>query len=44
MDKYLKPNSAYERLWEEYNKYKSLIVAVYFDDDLTKLVENVRKN
>ena len=32
MDKYLKPNSAYERLWAEYNKYGSLIVAVDFDD------------
>ena len=34
MDKYLKPNSAYERLLAEYNKYKSLIVAVDFDDTL----------
>jgi len=34
MDKYLKPNSAYERLWAEYNKYGSLIVAVDFDDTL----------
>jgi len=34
MDKYLQPNSAYERLWAEYNKYGSLIVAVDFDDTL----------
>ena len=34
MDKYLKPNSAYEILWAEYNKYRSLIVAVDFDDTL----------
>lgn len=34
MDKYLKLNSAYNRLWAEYNKYKSLIVAVDFDDTL----------
>lgn len=34
MDKYLQPNSAYERLWVEYNKYGSLIVAVDFDDTL----------
>ena len=34
MDKYLKLNSAYERLWAEYNKYGSLIVAVDFDDTL----------
>lgn len=32
MDKYLQPNSAYERLWAEYNRYGSLIVAVDFDD------------
>lgn len=34
MDKYLKPNSAYERLWAEYQKHKSLIVAVDYDDTL----------
>lgn len=34
MDKYLQPNSAYERLWAEYNKYGSLIVAVDYDDTL----------
>lgn len=34
MDKYLKPNSAYDRLWAEYQKYGSLIVAVDFDDTL----------
>ena len=34
MDKYLKPNSAYNRLWAEYNKYGSLIVAVDYDDTL----------
>lgn len=34
MDRYLKPNSAYERLWAEYQKYGSLIVAVDFDDTL----------
>lgn len=34
MDKYLVTNSAYERLWAEYKKYGSLIVAVDFDDTL----------
>lgn len=34
MDKYLKPNSAYNRLYDEYMKYGSLIVAVDFDDTL----------
>ena len=34
MDKYLQLNSAYDRLWAEYNKYGSLIVAVDFDDTL----------
>lgn len=34
MDKYLKSNSAYERLWAEYKKYGSLIVAVDYDDTL----------
>lgn len=34
MDKYLQQNSAYERLWAEYNKYGSLIVAVDFDDTI----------
>lgn len=34
MDRFLKPNSAYERLWAEYQKYGSLIVAVDFDDTL----------
>lgn len=34
MDKYLQPNSAYERLLAEYKKYGSLIVAVDLDDTL----------
>jgi len=34
MDKFIKPNSAYERLWAEYNTYGKLIVAVDFDDTL----------
>lgn len=34
MDKYLKENSAYNRLWAEYNKYNSLIIAVDYDDTL----------
>ncbi len=34
MDKYLKPNSAYNRLWAEYQKYGSLIIAVDYDDTL----------
>jgi hydroxymethylpyrimidine pyrophosphatase-like HAD family hydrolase len=34
MDKYLQEDSAYERLWAEYHKYGSLIVAVDFDDTL----------
>ena len=34
MDKYLKSNSAYDRLWAEYTKYNSLIVAVDYDDTL----------
>ncbi len=34
MDKYLQPNSAYERLWAEYNKYGSLIACCDFDDTL----------
>jgi len=34
MDKYLVENSAYNRLWVEYNKYNSLIVCVDFDDTL----------
>ena len=34
MDKYLQPNSAYERLWAEYNKSGSLIVCCDFDDTL----------
>lgn len=34
MDKYLKFDSAYNRLWAEYQKYGSLIVAVDFDDTL----------
>ncbi len=34
MDKYLQPNSAYERLWAEYNKYGSLIVCCDFDDTI----------
>lgn len=32
MDKYLQENSSYERLYGEYKKYGSLIVAVDFDD------------
>ena len=31
MDKYLQTNSSYNRLWMEYNKYGSLIVAVDLD-------------
>lgn len=34
MDKYIQPNSAYERLWAEYNKYGNLIVCCDFDDTL----------
>jgi len=34
MDKYLEPNSSYNRLLEEYKKYNSLTVAVDFDDTL----------
>lgn len=34
MDKYLEPNSAFERLRAEYKKHSSLIVAVDFDDTL----------
>ncbi len=34
MDEFLKPNAAYDRLWKEYNKYGSLIVAVDFDSTL----------
>jgi hypothetical protein len=34
MDKYLVTDSAYTRLWAEYQKYGSLIVAVDFDDTL----------
>jgi hydroxymethylpyrimidine pyrophosphatase-like HAD family hydrolase len=34
MDKYLEKDSAYNRLWAEYQKYGSLIVAVDFDDTL----------
>ena len=34
MDKYLKFDSSYDRLWAEYQKYGSLIVAVDFDDTL----------
>lgn len=34
MDKYLEPNSAYNRLWAEYQKHGSLIVACDFDDTL----------
>lgn len=34
MDKYLKENSAYKRLWAEYQKYNSLVVAVDYDDTL----------
>ena len=34
MDKYIQPNSAYERLWTEYNKYGNLIVCCDFDDTL----------
>lgn len=32
MDQYLIPNSAYERLLAEYNKYKSLVIAFDFDN------------
>lgn len=34
MDKYLETDSAYSRLWAEYKKYNSLVVAVDFDDTL----------
>ena len=34
MDKYLRPNSAYDRLWAEYMKYNSLIVCCDYDDTL----------
>lgn len=34
MDRFLKPNSAFERLRAEYKKYGSLIVATDFDDTL----------
>ena len=34
MDKYLEENSAYNRLYAEYQRYGSLIVAVDFDDTL----------
>lgn len=34
MDKYLEENSSYNRLYEEYNRYGNLIVAVDFDDTL----------
>lgn len=34
MDKYLVYDSAYDRLWAEYQKYGSLIVAVDYDDTL----------
>lgn len=34
MDKYLKENSAYERLWAEYQKYNSLVVCCDYDDTL----------
>jgi hypothetical protein len=34
MDKYLQPNSSYNRLCEEYEKYGSLIVCCDFDDTL----------
>lgn len=34
MDKYLKEDSSYKRLYNEYKKYGNLIVAVDFDDTL----------
>ncbi len=34
MDKYLDPEVSYKRLYDEYKKYGSLIVAVDFDDTL----------
>jgi hypothetical protein len=34
MDKYLQPNSSYNRLCEEYEKYGSLVVCVDYDDTL----------
>lgn len=34
MDKYLEFDSAYNRLWAEYQKYGSLIVACDYDDTL----------
>ncbi len=32
MDEYLVPNSSFKRLWEEYKKYGSLVVAFDFDN------------
>ena len=34
IDEYLKPNASFLRLYEEYNQYKSLIIAVDFDNTL----------
>jgi len=34
MDKYLNPETAYQRLYREYKKYNSLIVTVDFDDTI----------
>jgi len=34
MDRYLKSDSAYNRLWAEYNRHGSLIVAVDYDDTI----------
>ena len=34
IDEYLKPNASFLRLYEEYDKYKSLIIAVDFDNTL----------
>jgi len=40
MDKYLQPNSSYNRLLEEYKKYNSITVAVDFDDTLFDFHKN----
>lgn len=34
MDEFLIPNSSFKRLWEEYHKYKQLVVCVDFDNTL----------
>lgn len=34
MDRYLQPNSNFNRLWREYLKYGTLTISVDFDDTL----------